>query len=241
MFKTKQNKSKVFYLKHQCYFIYYYVDNNNMEKSTSEITKEYINEHPFIKNCLKKGLINHSSLSRYISKELNIGKESSKEAILVSSCRLQEKLEKDLKREKEISKLLSNSEIEIKNKIIVFILEKEIEFETILNLQEKIKKESGLFFILEGSDNYTLITQEKFFNLFNDKLKNKILKMNKNLVLINIKSPKEIENTPGVVAYLSSLFAENGVNIQEFLSCWTDTIFIIDNKNLEKTIKFLKF
>ncbi len=43
------------------------------------------------------------------------------------------------------------------------------------------------------------------------------------------------------ISYLTSLFYENGVNILEFLSCWTDTLFIIDEKDLNKAINFLKF
>ena len=212
-----------------------------MEKNTTEITNEYINEHPHIKNCLKRGLINYSALARHIAKELDIEKKSSKEAILIAARRKQDNLKKEFGQEKEISKLLSDSEIEIKNKIIVFIIEKNVNFETLENIQSQIKKESGFSYILEGSDNYTIITQEKYVQIIEKSMKNKIIKMNKQMVLINIKSPKEIETIPGVASYLTSLFAENGVNIYEFLSCWTDTIFIIDSKDLNKSINFLKF
>jgi len=212
-----------------------------MEKNTTEITNEYINEHPHIKNCLKRGLINYSALARHIAKELNIEKKSSKEAILIAARRKQDILKKEFSQEKNISKLLSDSEIEIKNKIIVFILEKSVNFDTIENIQSQIKKESGFSYILEGSDNYTIITQEKYAQIIEKSMKNKIIKINKQMVLINIKSPKEIETIPGVVSYLTSLFAENGVNLYEFLSCWTDTIFIIDSKDLNKSINFLKF
>lgn len=212
-----------------------------MEKNTTELTNEYINEHPHIKNCLKRGLINYSALARHIAKELDIEKKSSKEAILIAARRKQDSLKKEFGQEKEISKLLSDSEIEIKNKIIVFIIEKNVNFETLENIQSQIKKESGFSYILEGSDNYTIITQERYVQIIEKSIKNKIIKLNKNMVLINIKSPKEIETIPGVVSYLTSLFAENGVNIYEFLSCWTDTIFIIDSKDLNRSINFLKF
>jgi len=212
-----------------------------MEKNTAEITNEYIDEHPYIKNCLKKGLINYSALARHIAKDLKIEKKSSKEAILIAARRKQSVLKKELNQEKEIIKLLSNSEIEIKNKIVVFIVKKSINFEVMENIQTQIRKDSGLSYVLEGSDNYTIITQEKYIPQTEKILKNIIIKENKNMVLINIKSPKEIETISGVVSYLTSLFKENGVNIYEFLSCWTDTIFIIDSKDLNKSINFLRF
>jgi hypothetical protein len=212
-----------------------------MEKNTSELTNEYINEHPYIKNCLKKGLINYSALARHITKELDIGKKSSKEAILIAARRKHDSLRKEFAQEKEVSKIYSNSEIEIKDKIVVFILEKGINFDALDKIEAQIKKEAGLSYVLEGSDNYTIITQEKYAHLIEKCMKNTIIKMNRKMVLINIKSPKEIEAIPGVVSYLTSLFAENNVNIYEFLSCWTDTIFIIDSKDLTKAINFLKF
>lgn len=212
-----------------------------MQKSTTELTNEFIKEHPDIKSCLKKGLINYSSLARFIAKDLNIEKTTSKEAILIAARRFEEKLKKDISYEKKIKDLLSNSEIEIKNKICVFILEKNIYFEKFIEIQKIIRKESGTLFISEGSNNYTIIVQERFSGLIEKSFKLKIIKKTKDLALINFKSPKEIEQTRGVVSYLTSLFNENNVNILEFLSCWTDTFFIINSEDVNKTLNFLRF
>lgn len=212
-----------------------------MEKNTNELTKEYINEKPYIKNCLKKGLINYSSLARHISEELGIEKKTSRDAILIAARRMHEKLNEEVRKEKEISKILSDSEIEVKNKIIVVILEKNINFDKIDEIQNQIKKDYGLSYVLEGSDNYTLITQERYYSMIEKKMRYKILKKNGRMVLINIKTSEKIESVPGVISYLTSVFAENGVNIYEFISCWRDTIFIIDSKDLNKTMNFLQF
>lgn len=211
------------------------------EKSTAELTMEYIKEHPDIKTSLKKDLINYSSLARLISKELGIEKKTSNEAILIAARRFQEKLKSEMSYEKKIKELLSKSEIEIKNKIIVFILEKNLNMDNIESVQKTIRKEFGTLYLLQGSDNYTLITQEKFLGVIEDKFSHSIIKIQKELALIIIKSLKEIEATKGVVAYLTSLFAENDVNILEFLSCWTDTLFVIESADLNKAINFLKF
>ena len=131
--------------------------------------------------------------------------------------------------------------MEIKNKINVFILDKNINLAQMDEIHAIIRKEAGTCSILEGSDNYTIITQEKYSPLILKKFRTKVLKHHKNLVWINLKSSKDIENVRGVVSYLTSLFAENEVNIVEFLSCWTDTIFLIDEKDLNKAINFLIF
>lgn len=212
-----------------------------MEQNTAEITSQYINEHPYIKHCLKKGLINYSALARHIAKELDIGKKSSKEAILVAARRKHESLKGEIRQEKEIRRLLSDSEMEIKNRMAVFILDKGADFDSLKMMQAKAKKESGLSYALEGSGNYTVIIQEKYSRLVEKGMRHHIIKANRNMALIIIKSPKEIEGLPGVVAYLASLFAENGVNIYEFLSCWTDTIFIISQSDISRAVNFLSF
>lgn len=212
-----------------------------MAKTTTELTVEYIKNHPYIKSCLKKGLINYSSLARLIAKELTIEKKTSQEAILIAARRFQEKLKGEVISERKIKDLLEESELEIKNKIVVVILEKNLNFDYIQELQKEIKTEMGVFYLLEGSSNYTLITQEKYSKIIENKLKQKIVKKNQNLALIRFKSKKEIEETKGVISYLTSLFAENGVNIVEFLSCWTDTLFVINSQDVNKTIEFLDF
>ncbi len=212
-----------------------------MEKSTTELTVDYIKEHPYVKNCLKKGLINYSALARLIGKELGIEKKSSKEAILVAARRFQQKLGSEASNERKIRSLLASSEISIKNKISVVILGKSIDLDFILGLQKSAKSEGGMIYLLEGTDNYTVITQEKYAQQLQKKMGCSIMKVHKDLAIIDFKSPEEIEKITGVVSYLTSLFAENGVNILEFLSCWRDTIFVIGRNDVEKAISFLCF
>ncbi len=212
-----------------------------MEKTTTELTINYIKEHPSIKSCLKKGLINYSSLARLIGKEVGIEKHTTMEAILVASRRFQEKLKGEVKQEEKIKELLAKSELDIKTKIVVFIASKRLPFDILEKLQREIRMENGLFFLLEGSENYTLITQERYQTGITPKIKPHLLQQQDNLALINFKSPPAIEQLQGVISYLTSLFAENEVNIVEFFSCWTDTVFVIKNKDIHRTITFLHF
>ena len=212
-----------------------------MAETTAELTNKYVMEHHDVKSCLKKGLINYSSLARLISKELKIEKKTSVEAILVAARRLSQKLEKEISHENKIRDLLSKSELEIKNRIIVYVLDKEIGVEKVGTLQSKVMKERDKFYLIEGSNNYTLLIQEKYSELVKNFFISHIIKETKNLALITIKTTKEIENTPGTMAFLTSLFSENNVNIIELLSCWTDTLFVVDSKDVAKTMNFLKF
>jgi hypothetical protein len=211
------------------------------EKTTTELTNEYIKEHPYVKVCLKKGLINYSSLARLIAKDLGIGKASSKEAIVIAARRFREKLKEEAGYEKKTKDLLSRSEMDIKNKIVVYVVEKSIDMEYVDEIQKAVRKESGTFYILEGSGNYVIITQEKYAGRVKEMVKSKMVGQKKDLVLITLKSPEAIEETTGVLYYITSLFAENGINMVEFISCWTDTLFVIKAEDMAKAMNFLKF
>ena len=60
-----------------------------------------------------------------------------------------------------------------------------------------------------------------------------------NCTMIVINSPEELEATVGVVAFLTTLLAEQNVNIVEFISCWTETIIVVDKKDSLKTYEAL--
>ena len=212
-----------------------------MVKTTSELTTDYVKKHPAIISCLKKNLINYSSLSRFIAKELEIEKESSVEAILVALRRFQKKLEDNSKNDNRVIEILKNSEILLKNKITVLIYEKKNFLESIVEFQKKVHNLRGVFYTLEGTSTFTVITQEKYIKELKEICSSNIIKENNELALVRIESSEEIEDVPGVVAFLTYIFSENEINILEFISSWTDTLFIIDKKSVDKVLELLNF
>ena len=209
--------------------------------SITKSTEEYVSNHPSVKDCLKNDLINYSSLSRKIAKELGLNVKKDFDAILIACRRYQRKLHNEDISENKISKILKSSKIEIKNKVIAVVLEKDIFNATLENLEKEIKKRKEIFRIIEGASAITVITSEEFLENIRKYFKNKIIAENTNLAEITIKSPKEIEEVPGTYAYLCSLFGENNINIVETLSCWTDTIFLVDEKDTGKVMGLLRF
>jgi hypothetical protein len=209
--------------------------------NTTEITEKYLREHPSIKDCLKNNVINYSKLSRKIAKDLNIEKETSIEAILIACRRYAQKLKKETVRENKIIQILKNSELQIKNKIIVAIVEKTLYKKHLVEIEKKIRNNADTFYAIEGTTVFTIIVSEKYENDLQTLFKKNIKKVTKDLAMITIKSPEELETTTGVLAYLVSLFGDNGVNIQETLSCWTDTIFLVEENDVATVMKFLRF
>ena len=209
--------------------------------SITKLAENYVLEHPSIKDCLKNGLINYSSLSRLIASELGLNPRKNFDAILIACRRLKRKLKKENIFEKKIISILRESRIEIKNKMIAVVLEKDIYFESLAALAKEIKKRKEVFGVIEGASGTTIITTEDFLELIRKYFRSRVILENKSLAQITIKSPKEIETTPGTYAYICSLLADNNINIVETLSCWTDSIVLIKESDVEKAIGLLRF
>ena len=120
-------------------------------------------------------------------------------------------------------------------------MDKPRDMEKIYMFQKKIKKDKGDFNLIEGENSITLVTNSKYSKEIKEEFKHWIIKNSENLVQIAIIFDPQIETTPGIVNYVYGLLAENGINILEEMSCWTDLMIIIDEKDLAKTMKVLSF
>jgi aspartokinase len=205
-----------------------------------KITEKYISDHPSIKDCVRKGLINYSALSRLIIEESKLNKNNF-DAILIACRRYFSKVKKEKIYGEKIMQILSGSKLEVKNKIIVVLVEKDVYYGHLLELHKEVKKKAEVFHIIEGSNTITVITSDEFLTDMKRLLKNKIIKITSNLAEVILKSSEDMEDTPGVIAFLTSLLAENGINIVETMSTWIDTLFVIDEKDIAKVMNVLKF
>lgn len=209
--------------------------------TTTELTEKYLAEHPIIKDCLKHGIINYSKLSRKIANELDIKKKTSLEAILIACRRYEAKLKNEKILENKILDILKKSELEIKNKIVVAIIDKRSYMGNLIEIEKKIRQTADVFYAIEGTKVFTVITSERNLEGLQTLFGKSMLKISKDLATITIKSPKDLENTPGVNAFIFSMFGEHGINIVEQMSCWTDTIIVISEDDIPIVMNFLRF
>lgn len=58
--------------------------------------------------------------------------------------------------------------------------------------------------------------------------------------LITMESPSSLEDTPGVIEFILSSLAAEGINVDHFISCREDTHIVIDESDASKALEVLR-
>lgn len=209
----------------------------------TKISGRYLLERPALRSVFRKGLINYSSLARQIIKDLKdqgLG-EKNFDAIVVALRRYYDKVSRDYNPDSKILNLLNKSNLEVRNKVMVVVISKGYYYELIEDIQKKAKQSNELFHVIEGVNAVTIISNEEYAVPLKLALKSKIQRLTKGLVEVIIRSPESLEDIPGVMGLVYSILAENNINIVETMSCWTDTIIIINQQDLSEVMNLLSF
>jgi aspartokinase len=189
---------------------------NNM--TVAQNVRTHLRNKPYLLEALEKGIVNLSELSRQIQTELKTDDTS---AIKAALRRYSEELQKHTqKREEKVLQLLKRSNIAVYDRKAVMITSKELQSKTGM----KVDLLDKFVYLLDRSEMPERIST---------------LVKHENCTMIVVHSPEELENTPGVVAFLATLLAEQNVNIVEFISCWTETIMVVEKKDSLKTYEVL--
>lgn len=202
----------------------------------SRLTQRYIRSRPSIGECIDRGLINYSALAREICETEGV---KAFDAVLVACRRYYAKRKPQIQRDKKIMTLIRKSRLRVRNKLLVAVIEKSKAFEKALDLQVLVKKQRGDFTLIEGEDTFTVITNSEYLDSIKEMFAGKIRRITKDLAQITMLFDDSIETTPGVVAYLYRLLAEHSINIREEMSCWTDVMIVIDEKDISNALEVL--
>ncbi len=180
--------------------------------------RAYLRNKPYLLEALEKGIVNLSELSRQIQTELKMSNATATKAAL---RRFSEELQRHKqKREEKVLELLKRSSIAVYDRKSVIITAKEMTFKNGL----KVDLPDRYVYLLDRAE-----LPERISTLVK----------HDNCTMIVVNSPEELEATVGVVSFLTTLLAEANVNIVEFISCWTQTIIVVEKKDSLKTYEAL--
>ncbi|MCA1812362.1 MAG: ACT domain-containing protein [Halobacteriales archaeon] len=205
--------------------------------STAQVVREYIDAHPSVKDCLKLGLINLSALARRIMEEEGV---KSEEAALIA-CRRYELDPKEKINQAEIVRVLHRSKIEIRTKVAILTARPSWNiYAKLERAMSALRGRNHPLHVIQGTASVTIITDESVAKELEDIIgREDILKRQEDLVELVVTSPDVIEEVPGIMAYLSTAMASKGINFIEVISCYKDTMFVVDEKDMVKAFETL--
>ncbi len=195
-------------------------------ESLAERTRIYIDSHPSVKDCVSKGLVNYSSLARTIMKDLDLDNQ---EAVMIACRRYASKMGVSTDHEINILNILKDSRLEMRTKTCIVTAKNDWSvLHKMDNLFKDLWNEDSIMQIVQSASAVTIIADKMLKERIIDTVgRFNILKIRENLVEITVKSPEKIVETSGVIAYLITNLSDAGINIEETVSCHTDTVFIV--------------
>ncbi len=207
----------------------------------AKLAGQYIENHPSVKDCVKKRLVNYSQLSRRILKENSL-KSSNFDAVLIACRRYYWKISKSGILEDKITGILSKSRIEVKNRMAVAVLYKDVFSEDLILIEKKAKKCGQVFYAVEGTEAITLVISEELLAEVKNTFKSGLKTSWKSLALVILKSPEGVQDTtPGFLSFLTGKISQQGINILEIMSCWSETLFVVSENDIAKVLEAFRF
>lgn len=198
--------------------------------STAQVVRDYIDTHPSIKDGMRMGIINLSALARKIMEEHDL---KSEEAALMA-CRRYELDPKSRINEESILRVLRRSKLEIRTKVVTMTVRPSWQmYGKLEKTMSAMRGRDHNLHVIQGTGSVTLIMDGAVAKEVREILgEEEVLKEEKDLVELIVNSPDVIEDVPGILAFLSSSLSSKGINFLEVISCYKDTMFVIEQKDM---------
>ncbi len=193
------------------------------KEKISEIVWLYVKGRPSIRENLRQGFMNHSALARALCAELGLPKARAN-AVKAALIRISRKLaEKGAWREEKLFQVLRRSSLSIQTKVAAVVSRKSLDVRSISSAR------SGEY--------VTYLVEAKEL----DKIRRGwgIKRVTGRLNLITIRSGEEVEEVPGFISFLLDALAHDGINVVEFISCYTDTLLAVREEDSAKAYELL--
>jgi 23S rRNA-/tRNA-specific pseudouridylate synthase len=192
--------------------------------TVAEKVRSYVKNRPYVSEALENNIVNMSQLARAIRRELNI---YSVYAIKAALRRYSLTLRRSRSfREEKVLRLLRLSKLMILDNLSILMTDKEYE------IMNKMK--------IKLSDlHYVYLVEKGLVKKTRDTIKHGLSLIHEDCTALVINSPEQMETTPGVVWYLTSVLSSQNVYSLAFTSCYTETTIVIERKDAIKSYEIL--
>ena len=209
-----------------------------MVNSISKTVQNLIDEDLSVQDALQRDYANYSAIARMLMPKIKetVNNKVNIESIITAVKRA--KINYTILQGK-ITKVVARSGLNIRTDMAKVSVEKNKE-----NL-EKIRKTLATFSdeflqVIEGNSVVTLISDLSSFNQISSLFTKKdVIDKNQNLATVIIRSPDDITSTPGCVQAFYNAVSRRHINIEETMSCYTETIIVLAMEDVNKAFAAL--
>jgi aspartokinase len=206
--------------------------------SISKVVKEVIENDLSLQDALGRRYGNYTAIARLIKPkvERDIGRKVNFESLVTSVKRVKPRLQLA---QGGIEGVMAGSIVNVRTDVAKLNLEKtkrslEAARTVMATYQEEFLQ------ISESNSAITMIFDQKLLEEIHKKFNDDdVLDEQADLAAIIVHSPTEIVRTPGVVLSIYARIAENHINIEDTVSCFTDTIVVIRMDEVARTFSTL--
>ncbi|MCL7387145.1 MAG: ACT domain-containing protein [Thaumarchaeota archaeon] len=195
-------------------------------RSIAQVIRHLIDIDVPLQDSLQRGYANLSAMARILrpTVERLVGDKVSLDTIVTTLKRLRGTYNTITF---NVAYVIAKSTVNVRTDVARLSLKKNAKLlKASRNIVSRYQK--GFVQVLEGLSTITLVYDSSLHEKIVSKFPSKdIIYENANMAAIIVKSPREISSTPGCIATILQQISRRGINIDEVISCYTDTIIVI--------------
>jgi hypothetical protein len=210
-----------------------------LDETLSETVKKAIDDDLSLQDAISRKYANYTAIARLIQPrvEKNLKRKVNFDSLITSVKRVKPRL--NLTQRKGIEAVLADSTVIVRTDVAKLIVEKSKRALQEARLLIASYQEDFLQ-VSESNSAITMVFDQKLLRTVHKKFTDDdVLDEQADLAAVIVQSPKEIVRTAGVVLAIYARIAENHVNIEDTVSCFTDTIIVIRMDEAARTFTTL--
>jgi len=208
-----------------------------VKQSITRSVKAIVDNDLAFQDALQRGYVNYSAMARMIKPSISaiLGRDVSIDSIVTALKRIRSSY---ITPSKGISSIIAGSKVNVRTDVAKVSIVKSRS--TIEKISMPLREYYDSFIsVSEGIKSVTMIFDdiilEKMKALFNEH----ILEYEDDLAAIIVESPEEIIKTPGCALVFYNQLARRRINIEDTISCYTDTIIVVKMDDVARAFNAL--
>lgn len=205
--------------------------------SIARRVRDYLDSHPVMADAIRLRVANYSAVARRIAADLDLKQIEA----IIAACRRYPRGRAESLREAGVRRVLKKSRIETRTKVVAVTVSQGPDvLQRLGDVVEELLDENSLCRVIQVSKGVVVIVDEDSVGRVVRQLREgQVIGIRRNLIELAVTSPESIEETPGLLTLLTGVLSARGINIVEALSCFTDTIFLLDRDDLNGALVVL--